>query len=203
MKISLKSIINAIMLEHIVLLTAAVPFVAWVFLKGFFSISFQSSLIVGIVAGIGFAVVIYPQWFIKFINLVIYRFKGSPINTTPRSSDMLLLLGTYFFVWACYGLSGVMLAKAIGIRAPVDLIFTGFVTAWLVGFVSFITPGGFGVREAMLLLLLRGQADTPQIVAFAFIARVFWTIVELGISSLSIFWVNQIKTAPRQNKFEN
>jgi hypothetical protein len=194
MKIGLATSLGAITLEHIMLVAATLPFGAWMLLKGYFPFLSRSWPVIGVIAFIGLMILFQPSRFIRAVNWIMVRFKGTTIVSTPRSTDIILLFGIYLIGWIFYGLSGVVLAKAVGIEnTPVDLIWSGFVIAWLIGFVSFITPGGLGVREVILCIILKDYVNTTQALAFAFIARILWTFVELFGSGISIFWLNSLR----------
>jgi hypothetical protein len=87
----------------------------------------------------------------------------------------------YFICWLAYGTSGVFLIEALGfgpVVSVVDVVAT-FVAAWMIGFLSFVTPGGIGVREAALALLLGATLPTPEAITVALLARLSWTLVEM------------------------
>jgi hypothetical protein len=56
-----------------------------------------------------------------------------------------------------------------------------FVVAWLIGFVSLLTPGGIGVREAVAVALLAPIIGESAAVLATIAARVSWTIGD-GVS---------------------
>jgi glycosyltransferase 2 family protein len=60
--------------------------------------------------------------------------------------------------------------------------------AWVAGFLVFIAPGGLGVREGALSLLLSSFVPLPIAAVIALLARVWWSMAEIifvGIASLS------------------
>jgi hypothetical protein len=59
-------------------------------------------------------------------------------------------------------------------------IVIAFVASWLIGFLSMLTPGGLGVREVVLMLLLTPQLTPAQASTVALISRLTWTVVEMG-----------------------
>ena len=50
---------------------------------------------------------------------------------------------------------------------------------WVVGLLAFLTPGGLGVREGALALLLSPFLPVPLPTVVALLARVWWTVAEL------------------------
>lgn len=71
--------------------------------------------------------------------------------------------------WAIYGLAFAILFRAMP-NAPtisLPLLIGANVAAWLLGYLSLITPMGLGVREAVLIQLLGDFGVTNSIAAFA------------------------------------
>lgn len=171
----------ALALEHFFLLLATLPFLVPLLLHGFmpntvFIYTFCSILLVAIV------LTIKPGLLFTLINRVLVRMQRKPLPAVPSSTNMLLLLGIYFFAWTLYGLSGVILTGVLEIQtAPSALVIASvFVVSWVVGFLSILTPGGIGVREATLILLLQPSMAAPQALALALLARATWTIIEIA-----------------------
>jgi uncharacterized membrane protein YbhN (UPF0104 family) len=50
----------------------------------------------------------------------------------------------------------------------------------MLGFLSPVTPGGIGVREGVLVLLLGSAVLAPQAIMVALVARLSWTLVEMA-----------------------
>src|SRR5690348_16497501 len=77
-------------------------------------------------------------------------------NLLPARGTMLQAFVLYLMVYACLGLSLVILAHLLLPYAPQDdwLLVASFSLAWVVGFVTPGAPAGLGVREGLLLLIL-------------------------------------------------
>ena len=64
------------------------------------------------------------------------------------------------------------------------LISSAFVASWLVGYLSFITPGGLGVREGALVILLTGILGPGEAGFLALVSRFLWMLAETGCSAI-------------------
>lgn len=88
---------------------------------------------------------------------------------------------TNVVAWVAYGVA--LLALARGSLPGVVLPFgeaTGiFAAAYLAGLVAVITPGGLGVREGALVLLLTPLTGSRVALALAIASRVLFTVAEL------------------------
>jgi glycosyltransferase 2 family protein len=87
----------------------------------------------------------------------------------------------YGAVWLLIGTSFWMTAHAfVAVRADdVPQYFAAFATAWLVGLVAIYAPGGIGVREAVLVGLLRGKIGSADALVVATASRGVMTSVDL------------------------
>lgn len=95
------------------------------------------------------------------------------------------------FLYACiiYALNWIVLGIAFALLAPglnlqlqlpdtIQVIGVHAV-AWVVGFVVIITPGGIGVREAVLTIGLTPFFAMPFPVIISLLARIGWTLAEI------------------------
>jgi uncharacterized membrane protein YbhN (UPF0104 family) len=54
-----------------------------------------------------------------------------------------------------------------------------FAIAWIVGFVAIYAPGGIGVREAVLVALLRGRLGSADALVLAVTSRLVLAVVDV------------------------
>ncbi|MCU0599053.1 MAG: flippase-like domain-containing protein [Desulfobacterales bacterium] len=88
-----------------------------------------------------------------------------------------VLIGTGFFflVRSMYVMDIVNLPAMIAIYSM----------SWVSGFLIFITPGGLGVREGALSLLLSTYIPLPISTLIALLSRVWWSIAEILFVSIA------------------
>jgi hypothetical protein len=99
---------------------------------------------------------------------------------SPQRLGLMTL--AYAFSWMVIGLAFMTLAYAVqpDIDAADWLSFAGlFAGAWVIGFLSFITPGGIGVRDGLLVWGLGAVLGDPLPFLVAVLARILWTIAEV------------------------
>lgn len=87
-------------------------------------------------------------------------------------------------IWLTYGLSLALCARAIRVDSGTSwVILTGaFAVAWAIGFLALPVPGGLGVRETMLLVLLDATMDTPRAIALSVASRLAFLLAEGGMA---------------------
>lgn len=86
------------------------------------------------------------------------------------------------------------------VRSVVDVSFNlwpilmaSYSMAWVVGFLVFLTPGGLGVREGALTLLLSAILPSPIATLIALLARIGWSLTEIVCVGIASMGRTQIK----------
>ena len=120
--------------------------------------------------------------------LVIAR--TSPARETKRARDIsasTLATPLYAIVWIIVGSAFWLTASGIFGVSPRQLTFYvgAFAAAWLVGLVAIYAPGGLGVREAVLVFLLRNRLGSADALLVAAVFRGILTVSELALAALS------------------
>lgn len=89
----------------------------------------------------------------------------------------------YFIYWAVAGLGLYFSLISIYYLSPLTLpiIFGINAVAWLIGFVSFITPSGIGAREPALIFFLVSYVPTSIAGAVSIISRLIMVVSEIII----------------------
>ncbi len=106
--------------------------------------------------------------------------------------DFFLMLAELVFIWLVFGFSfwlvfppnGGYLAQVIG----------AFSLSWLAGYVAIFAPGGIGVREVLLAVLLGTFFKSEEVAIYASIHRLLWVLAEvfLGGTSALIFGLPEL-----------
>ncbi len=110
---------------------------------------------------------------------------GQPGSVRAIRPVQLLIAGTpNLIAWLGYGLALVWLLR--GTLGGVELDWfraTGaFTASYLAGYLFLLTPGGLGVREGILVLLLQDSIGPGNAVALAATSRLALTVNELGVA---------------------
>ncbi len=90
--------------------------------------------------------------------------------------------------WLAIGAGFWLTAHAL-IRVPVGdlLVYIGaFAAAWVVGLAAIYAPGGLGVREAVIVALLRGRIGTADALVVAAASRALLTLVDLIAAGVGV-----------------
>lgn len=94
------------------------------------------------------------------------------------------VLVNHSLLWICQGLAFFLFVRSV---APVQwtevaVLTACFAFAWIVGFLSFLTPGGLGIREGLLSLLLANYMPVPQASFVALLCRLWMLSAEIFLA---------------------
>lgn len=101
---------------------------------------------------------------------------------------LIAMLCVSVVMWSMLGVGFYCLAYGMGHTLPFAFMILAFAAASTVGIVSFVAPGGLGVREgALVFVLVGGGMGVADASGLAIIARVWFLIGELFVFFVS-FW---------------
>ena len=138
--------------------------------------------VIGIVIGILFFI---PKMSSKARHfLKTLRQIETPLLSKQFWKQWLSILRVHILLWCCQGLAFFLFVKSFAFVQWKDVgVFSAcYAFAWIVGFLSYLTPGGLGVREGLLGLLLANYMPTSQATLIALLYRVWMLSVEIVLA---------------------
>lgn len=99
-------------------------------------------------------------------------------NLTLNPEKFLTILLFQILSWSFYGIGVVVLVNDLP-NLNLFLLLSSALLAWLIGYLSIITPMGLGVREGAFVLLTGQQIGIGQAVVVAVLSRTILIIAEL------------------------
>ena len=115
------------------------------------------------------------------------RLAGRPeIATLPGAGPIIRAFTLYSLVYLIFGAGIVLMSRMLlpGVEQDGWLLLAAFSLAWIIGFATPGAPGGIGVREAVMLLLL-SEAYAPADASAAVLAiRVATTLGDVALLPL-------------------
>ena len=144
----------------------------------------------GIIAGGLFLFPVLSSHAYQFLKT--FRHSGTRLLQKPFRKRWLNILVSHILLWCCQGL-----AFFFFLRSFVPMVWTdiGSITAcyafaWIVGFLIFLTPGGLGIREGLLGLLLSSYLPISEATLVALLCRVWILSAEITLAGIA-FSFNQ------------
>ena len=113
---------------------------------------------------------------------------GKPLFQKSFQYQWVNIFSSHLLLWICQGFAFFLFVKSL---APVAWTDSGVLTAcfafaWVIGFLSFLTPGGLGIREGLLGLLLVNYMPAPQAMLVALLCRVWMLLAEIVLAGVAL-----------------
>lgn len=131
--------------------------------------------------------ILYKIKQLKFIHMIV-----SPLSAQKHMSLLLLSSVSYLFAGLGYYFSIISF-----VHIPPQLFLTtvsGMILAYLIGYLSLITPSGLGVRELVASLILSTIASATLVSFAVLFSRIFITLIELLFVSIIYFVHKKVRT---------
>ena len=146
--------------------------------------------ILGVASILALLIVLHPRVLNGLLNQVLHLLKRDPVQLTLRYSDILFVTLAWCASWIVAGCAFYVLLLALWPGAPfvaLPICIGIYAIAWDIGFVSFVTPSGLGVREAANVGLFALALPLPVGMAtvIALLSRFVSTIAEVVCVSLA------------------
>lgn len=140
-----------------------------------------------------------PQWLIQLMNWALARMGREVLPVRLSTPGLLALLLIAALNWLLWGASFAALAFGLGDYNTGDLmrlappLILAYPIAYAIGFLSFITPSGFGAREGAFVLLLTPGMDAGVVTVIALAMRVWTTAGELLMAGGAFLWARAVR----------
>lgn len=126
--------------------------------------------------------VIHPGILFPVVNYLLRLVKRPPLQVCFTARAIGFIVVAYAIDWFYQGILYFFLLRLFDVslsfsQMPDLILINSF--SWLVGFFSFLTPGGLGIREGIMIELLNTiGVDKLTAVNLSFAARIWMTIPE-------------------------
>ena len=137
---------------------------------------------VGIILFLFFAclAILHPVFLNPILNWMSEKLKSTELRSNLNYSEILYFTFLYFISSLIMGLALVAVIKGFGEVVFPHLLFIigSSALAWVIGYISFITPSGMGVREGVLTALLALVYPIPIAIVASLLLRIVCTLGE-------------------------
>ena len=137
----------------------------------------------------------YIAWNSQLMNKLIVlaeRLLKKEIQPLKNSRSLVLFIQfVYMCSWTLMGFGGYFLAKGIGLDIPYGSMFAILASmsiSWFIGSLAIISPGGLGIREGTMLLMLNNIVNIQTALIFPILSRMMYLLAEalLGLAALAL-----------------
>lgn len=143
--------------------------------------------VIPVILGLGLsAAILYPPFFIGVLNWGLRVMRRDPVSIQLPLAQSLGLFVFYMVAWSLYGLAFWCFLRGVGIEGlPFWRVAASSCGAYLAGFLALFAPGGLGIREGVLAVLLTPLLGPGIPAAVAVLSRLWMTFAELiGLAPL-------------------
>jgi uncharacterized membrane protein YbhN (UPF0104 family) len=122
------------------------------------------------------------------LNWIMRLLKRPPVQVTLTWGQIWMILVAYVGVWLLMGSGFALLAGAVVPITPQQFgaLVATWAAAFVIGYLSMLTPGGLGVREGVMILLLAPVFAAPVPTMIALLARLWMVGGELVGAGLAL-----------------
>ncbi len=158
--------------------------------------------------GVGFVTVLLtgPRLIAQLVQLVQRLAKRELAVVATPLRVMLELTASYVLSWSLLGVAGYFSAQGVGLSVtPLQIagITAAMSVGWIVGYLAALTPGGLGVREGTMIVMLGRVASSQAALVLPLVSRLLYLVVELGLGLLAIALGHRLRVfSPREPSAE-
>ena len=124
---------------------------------------------------------------------------STPILQKSFWNQWVNILVIHVSLWMCQGLAFYLFVRSLTSVQWTDagVLTACYAFAWIVGFLSFLTPGGLGIREGLLGLLLSSYMPVMHATLAALLCRLWMLSAEMVLAGVA-FYLNRRTDATPQ-----
>lgn len=159
-----------------------------------YSSSIPTSIIIILFLALSLATILYNVYNNRIMNTILVLLKKitrveMQLIRMPLNS-MIIIQCIIAFNWIITGLEACLLAKGLGLQ--IDLMDTIPVTAsmslsWLAGFVAVVIPAGLGVREGMMLVMLKPVLAAKTALLLPIMSRILLLLTQALLGFVALY----------------
>ncbi len=142
----------------------------------------------GLIVGLFLILFLVPGGLNKGLNFLLRLFKKEPVSYMPSYLNRLSIFILYLISWIFMGLSFRFFINAVSPEIDISYAFAAgtYIASYVIGYLSFIAPGGLGVREAVMAGILQAIMPFSSATLIALANRFWITLAETAISLIAL-----------------
>ena len=137
------------------------------------------------------------------LNWVLKILKREPVDYKPNFKNRIAIFNWYLLTWTLFGFAFHFFLEALldNSTLPLNYAVGTYIAAYILGYISFLSPGGLGFREGVMTALLTPFLGVGVAVSISLIHRVWITCAE-AIISLMALWTYRFSSKKPANREE-
>ena len=139
------------------------------------------------IVGITLFTIIHPKVLTRIINILLHLVKKDPIILNLNFSQICGIMAYYSLIWLFFGVAFYFLINSTTFIAvsKIPILAGSFCISAIIGVAALFAPGGLGVRESVLALLLSNFFPISLAILLSILSRIWLSIGELLLAGIS------------------
>ena len=128
-----------------------------------------------------------------FVRRLLRMVRIEPRSATPGTGAVLAAAAANLIAWAGYGAAFWLLAAGLLPHSglTLDVAVGAFTASYLAGLLFLPAPGGVGIRESVMVLMLQAPLGEGGALALAIASRVLLTLTEFGAAAPFLLFLRE------------
>jgi glycosyltransferase 2 family protein len=128
-----------------------------------------------------------------FVGRLLRLVRIEPRSATPGAAAILAAAAANLVAWAGYGGAFWLLAAGLLPHSGLELGLAvgAFTASYLAGLLFLPAPGGVGIREGVMVLMLQGPLGEGGALALAIASRLLLTVTEFGAAAPFLLFLRE------------
>lgn len=190
--------LTSALMELLLMALAAAPLVLWRIGEVFPMVGGAQRALLAVFPFVAIAL-LQPAALNRLASFLLPRLKMQTVRIELRFRELAGLWLLCLLLWAAFGAGFVLFARSL---APLNLgngvrLASQYAASWLIGVVTFFAPGGIGVREGVLGLLLGRIMPLGTAFVIAVLSRIWLIVLELAWAAVAQFYLRVPPPAAR------
>ena len=143
--------------------------------------------VIGLMGGSVFLIPILSSHARHFLKTL--QETGAPLWQKSSHKEWCNVIVGHIVLWCCQGIAFFLFVRSLSsvVWTDAGILTACYAFAWIVGFLSFLTPAGLGIREGLLGLLLSNYMLVPQATLIALLCQVWMLSAEIILAGSPFF----------------
>jgi len=131
--------------------------------------------------------IIHPKILTRIINFFLRFIRKEPIIINLSFFQICIMMGYYCIIWLCFGMAFYFLINSTTFItiSKVPILAGSLSVSTTIGVLTLLAPGGLGVREGVLALLLSNFFPISLAILLSVLSRIWISLGELILVGIS------------------
>lgn len=165
---------------------------------------YKTAIIIFVILLLILNLILLNNNFLKYFIGIISKIAKKEISFNQLSSGRIISMQFFYIIGAFFWiLAGCFITLGIGFgleELKIIFIAAAMLLGDVIGFIILVAPGGLGVREGTIFLILKGTGIIQYALIFPIVVRLLNIVTDLIMGVVSLLIMSSSRYFPRNNK---